>query len=158
MVAVSTVVLLLGGIMQIVDLTAVVICAMIVFVVYEELKYSALFVYFATALLVFTLLAKKEIGVEYVIFSIYPIVKPIFEKAGKVLSTLIKIIFMTVMSVSLTLLFRYVFLTGDMWYVDMFFCIGLIVCYFLFDVALTRFKPYYHFNLRQKLRIDRFFK
>lgn len=158
MVAMSIIILLLGGITQVVDLTAVVICAMIIFVVHEELKYNSLLVYVATAVLTFTLLSRKEIGVEYVIFAIYPIIKPIFEKTGKFLSTLIKIIFMTSMSVSLTLLFRYVFLTGDMWYMDLIFCVGLIGCYFLFDIALTRFKPYYHFRLRRKLRLDKFFK
>lgn len=158
MIAVSIIILLLGGITQVVDLTAVVICAMIVFVVQEELKYSSLLVYAATAILAFTLLPRKEIGIEYLIFAIYPVLKPIFEKTGKFLSPLIKITYMSAASVSLTLLFRYVFITGDMWYMDLIFCVGLIACYFLFDVALTRFKPYYHFRLRQKLRLDKFFK
>ena len=62
MIAVSIIILLLGGITQVVDLTAVVICAMIVFVVQEELKHSSLLVYAATAILAFTLLPRKEIG------------------------------------------------------------------------------------------------
>ncbi len=157
MVAISIVILLLGGITQILDLTAVVICAIIIFVVFEELRYSALLVYGATAVLTFFLLAKKEIAVEYVIFAIYPILKPLFEKAGKALGAVIKFIFMSAMSVALTLLFRYVFMSADIWYMDLVFCIGLIACYFLFDIAINRFRPYYHFKLRHQLRIDRFF-
>ena len=158
MVAISIVILLLGGVTQVLDLTAVVACAMIIFVVFEELKYSALLVYGATAVLTFFLLAKKEVAVEYVIFAIYPVLKPLFEKAGKVFVTLIKLFFMAAMSVGMTLLFRYVFMSADVWYIDLIFCVGLIVCYYIFDIALNRFKLYYHCKLRHQLRIDRFFQ
>lgn len=158
MTALSIIILLLGGITRVLDITTVVICAIIIFVIYEELKYGALLVYFATALLAFILLPNKEIGVEYAIFAVYPIIKPLFEKTGKIMSIIIKILFMTIMSVSLTLLFRYIVYPGDMWYVDAAFCVGLIACYYLFDVSLNRFRPYYYFVLRKKLKIDRFFR
>ena len=70
MSAVSIVILLLGGITKILDITTVVICAMIIYVVFAELKYGALFVYFATALLTFALLPNKDVGIEYLIFAI----------------------------------------------------------------------------------------
>ena len=158
MTAISIVILLLGGITRVLDITTVVICAIIIFAIFEEIKYGALFVYFATAVLVFALLPNKDIGIEYVIFAIYPIIKPLFEKTGKTLCNILKITFMTTMSVVLTLLFRYVFYSGDMWYIDVAFCIGLTICYYLFDISLNRFKPYYHFVLRHKLKIDRFFR
>ncbi|MBR2024508.1 MAG: hypothetical protein IKA02_01725 [Clostridia bacterium] len=158
MSAVSIVILLLGGITKILDITTVVICAMIIYVVFAELKYGALFVYFATALLTFALLPNKDVGIEYLIFAIYPIVKPLFEKTGKILSVIIKIVFMILMSATLTLLFRYIFYPGELWYIDAAFFVGLTVCYYLFDISLTRFNKYYYFILRQKLKIDRFFR
>ena len=85
MTALSIIILLLGGITRVLDITTVVICAIIIFVIYEELKYGALLVYFATVLLAFALLPNKEIGIEYAIFAIYPIVKPLFEKTGKII-------------------------------------------------------------------------
>ena len=158
MTAVSIIILLLGGITKVLDITTVVICAVIISVVFEEVKYGALFVYFATAILTFALLPNKDLGVEYVIFAIYPIVKPVFDKIPKPFSAIIKIIFMAIMSAILALLFRYIFYPGELWYVDLAFFVGLTVCYYLFDISLTRFKRYYYFVLRQKLRIDRFFR
>ena len=69
----------------------------------------------------------------------------------------IKLIFMIISSASLVLIFRFVFMMVDLWYIDLIFAIGLVACYFLFDVALTRFKLYYQFKLRYQLKIDRFF-
>ena len=157
MSAISIVVLLLGGISQILDLTAVVACAIIIFIVHAELKYSSLLVYFAVSLLAFLLLGTPNIVIEYIIFAIYPILKPIFERAGKIFGAIIKYAFMIISSATLMLLFRYVFMTGDVWYIDLIFGIGLAVCYAIFDVALSRFKVYYRYKLRHQLKIDKFF-
>ncbi|MBO5439211.1 MAG: hypothetical protein J6A53_00980 [Clostridia bacterium] len=157
MSALGAIALLLGGITRVLDLTAVVIGAMIIFVVFTELKYSALAVYAVTALLAFILPIEKTVAVEYLIFAIYPILKPLFERAGRVFGLAIKLIFMIISSASLVLIFRFVFMMVDLWYIDLIFAIGLVACYFLFDVALTRFKLYYQFKLRHQLKIDRFF-
>lgn len=155
--ALSIVVLLLGGISQILDLTAVVACAIIIFIVHSELKYSSLLVYITVSLLAFLILGTPTVAVEYVVFAIYPILKPLFEKAGKILGALIKYAFMIISSATLTLLFRYVLMAGDVWYIDLIFGIGLAVCYIIFDVALSRFAVYYKYKLRHQLRIDKFF-
>ncbi len=157
MAAVSFIVLLLGGASQVLDLTAVVVCAMIIFVVHTELRYSSLLTYAVAATLAFLILPNKEIAVEYLIFAVYPILKPIFEKAGKFFGKILKIAFMVASSAALTLLFRYVFMTGDVWYIDVAFGVTLVACYMFFDIALTRFDVYYRFKLRHQLRIDRFF-
>ncbi len=157
MSALGAVALLLGGITRILDLTAVVICAMIIFVVFAELKYSAIIVYAVTAVLAFILPIEKTIAVEYLIFAIYPVLKPLFEKAGKLFGTIIKLAFMIISSLALALIFRFVFLMVDVWYIDLIFGVGLVACYFLFDIALTRFDIYYRYKLRHQLRIDRFF-
>ncbi len=157
MSALSVVVLLLGGASQILDLTAAVITAMIIFVVHAELKNTAWLVYAATSLIALFLLGNIQIAIEYIIFAAYPILKPIFEKAGKLFGNIIKYIFMALSSISLTLLFRYVFLLGNVWYWDVAFCVGLFVCYILFDIALGRFKIYYFYKLRAQLKLNRFF-
>lgn len=157
MSALSIVVLLLGGISQILDLTAVVACAIIIFIVHAELKYSALLVYATTSLLAFLLLGLPTIATEYLIFAIYPVLKPLFEKTGKIFGSIIKYAFMIISSATLTLLFRFVFMTGDVWYIDLAFGVGLAICYVIFDIALARFNVYYRYKLRHQLRIDRFF-
>jgi len=158
MSALGAVSLLLGGITRVLDLTAVVICAILIFVVFSELKYQALIVYFVTATLAFVLPIEKTVAVEYLIFAIYPILKPLFEKAGKIFGTIIKLAFMISSSLALVLIFRFVFMMVDIWYIDLAFGIGLVLAYFLFDIALTRFKLYYFYKLRKQLRIDRFFQ
>ena len=157
MSALSVVALLLGGASQVLDLTSVVITAIIIFVVHAEIKYSSLLVYAVTAIIAFFLLGNIQIATEYAIFAIYPVLKPIFEKAGKLFGSLIKYIFMALSSLSLMLLFRYVFLAGDMWYWDVIFGVGLFCCYILFDIALGRFKTYYFNKLRSQLKLNRFF-
>lgn len=157
MSALGAVVLLLGGITQVLDLTAVVICTIIIFVVFSELKYNAIIVYAVTGLLAFVLPINIAVAIEYLIFAIYPVLKPLFEKAGKVLSVIIKLIFMVISSASLVLIFRFVLGMVDVWYIDIAFGIGLVAVYYLFDVALTRFNIYYCNKLRHQLRIDRFF-
>lgn len=158
MSALGAVALLLGGITRVLDLTAVVIGAMIIYVVYAELKYSAIVVYFVTAILAFIMPIEKTVAVEYLIFAIYPVIKPLFEKTGKVISVILKLVFMTASSVSLVLIFRFVFLMVDMWYFDLAFGVGLVLVYFIFDIALKRFDLYYRYKLRHQLRIDKFFQ
>ena len=157
MSALSFIVLLLGGVSQILDLSAVVLCAMIIFVVYAELKYSAFLVYAVTLTLAFVIIPNKAIGVEYTIFAIYPVLKLLFEKTGKIVGAILKLIYILASSLTLTLLLRYVFMSQDVWYIDLVFGIGLVACCILFDIALTRFKLYYHYKLRRQLKIDRFF-
>ena len=139
------------------DLSAVVLCAMLIFVVHAELKYNAILVYAVTATLAFVIIPNKAIGVEYAIFAIYPILKPFFEKAGRIVGAFIKLSYILVSSATLTLLLRYVFMSQDVWYIDLAFGIGLVICCILFDIALTRFKLYYHYKLRRQLKIDKFF-
>jgi hypothetical protein len=78
-----------------------------------ELKNTAWLVYATTSLIALFLLGNIQIAIEYIIFAAYPILKPIFEKAGKLFGNIIKYIFMALSSISLTLLFRYVFLLGN---------------------------------------------
>lgn len=158
MIALSVVFLLLGGITSILDLTAVVISAMVLFVVYEELKFAAVLVYLGVTLIAFILPNGLTMAVEYAIFAIYPILKPIFEKAPKVVSIIIKLIFMIASVTTLTLLLNFVLSTPEVWYINLAFGVGAVVFYYLFDLVLTKFGKYYRETLRSKLRLDKFFK
>ena len=158
MVALSVVFLLLGGITTILDLSAVILSAVVLFIVFEELKYSAILVYLATTLIAFLLPNGLTMAVEYAIFAIYPILKPLFEKTGKVLSWIIKILFMSLSVAGLTLLLNFVLSTPEVWYINLIFALGAIFVYILFDVVLTKFGRIYREKLRSKLKLDKFFK
>ena len=158
MSALSVVILLMGGFTRVLDLTAVIFCIIINYVVFSELKLTVLFVYGATSILAFLLLPDKSVAVEYVIFAIYPLLKPLIEKTGKAPALIIKLILMSASSVALTLLLRFVFLLGDIITIEIIFAVALTVCYFIVDVLLTRFDLYYRYKLRAQLKIDRFFQ
>ena len=158
MSALSIVMLLLGTITRVLDLTAVIFCLIINYIVFSELKFNVLLVYGVTLILAFLLLPDRSVAVEYAIFALYPLLKPLIEKTGKVLSLVIKLLLMAASSVTLTLLLRFVFLLGDMITVEIIFAVALTVCYFIVDVMLTRFDLYYRYKLRRQLKIDRFFQ
>ena len=158
MSSLSIVVLLLGTITRVLDMTAVIFCLIINYVVFSELKFNVLLVYGVTSVLAFLLLPDKSVAVEYVIFAIYPLLKPLIEKTGKVPSLIIKLFLMVASSVALTLLLRFVFLLGDIIAIEIIFAIALTVCYWIVDVLLTRFDLYYRYKLRRQLKIDRFFQ
>lgn len=158
MVALSDVFLLLGGLTGVMELTGVVVGAAILFVVHRELKYSSVGVYLATAVIAFFLpFVGVTVASEYLVFAIYPILKPLFDKIPRVLRIVVKLLFMSVAIVGLMLILNAI-VGVEVWYVNLAFCLGGIAIYFLFDILLTRFTPYYDYKLRHKLKIDRFFK
>lgn len=159
MAALSVVFLFLGGLTGVLELTGVVIAAAIIFITYEELKFSALGVYLVTAVVAFFIpFVGTTVACEYLIFAIYPLLKPFFDKLPKMLRVVIKLVFMAVSFVGLTLLTNFVLGMPEVWYINLIFCVSGTVIYYLFDMFLTRFDFYYRFKLRHKLGLDRFFK
>ena len=156
--ALGVVSLLLGGITKVLDLTAVIIATILMFIAYEELKAYALLVYAATAILAFVMPIDITVAIEYLIFAIYPVMKPQLEKLPKSLSWAIKLAYMTISFVGLTLLLQFVLGSPDVWYVNVLFCLGGIVIFIIVDVMLTRLALYYKYKLRHQLGIDRLFK
>lgn len=158
MAALGTVVLLLGGITRVLDLTAVMVATALVYVAYEEARYYSILVYFVIGGLAFLLPIEISVAVEFLIFGIYPVVKSLLEKLPRVVCWILKSIFMTASFVGLTLLLQFVLGYPEVWYINLIFCVAGILMYVLFDVALTRFSRYYQGKLRRQLRIDRFFR
>ena len=158
MAALGSIALLLGGITRVLDLTAIIICAMIIFVVYAELGHMGWLVYGVIGMLSFALPIDKTIAVEYIVFAIYPLIKPFFDRIPPIIRVIVKLAFMVASSGAIVLIFRFVFMIKDLWYIDLIFSIGLVAIYFLFDIALTRFNFYYRYKLRSQLRIDKFFR
>ena len=158
MVALGDVFMLLGGLTGVLELTGAVIGSAIIFVVHRELKYSSVGVYLATAIIAFFLpFVGVTVASEYLVFAIYPILKPLFDKIPKVLRIFVKLAFMSAMVVGLMLILNEL-IGADAWYINLAFCIGGIGVYFMFDIFLTRFTPYYDYKLRHQLKIDKFFR
>lgn len=158
MASLGTVVLFLGGITKVLDLTAVMIATALVYVAFEEARYYSALVYLVISGLALLLPLEMSVKVEFWIFGIYPIVKAIFEKLPNVIAWILKSVFMVFSFVGLTLLLQFVLGYPEVWYINLIFCVAGVFMYVLFDIALTRFSKYYRGKLRHQLRIDRFFR
>ena len=157
MSALSVVVLLLGSLLEILDLTAVMLAAIILVIVYEEVKKGALSVYFVTLVIAFILVPNKLVACEYCVIAIYPIIKPIFDRLFPVLMYTVKGLYMVLTTLAIVLLMKYVFISDSPMYFDLIFALGGVVMLILFDVLIFRFTMYYRFKLRNQLKIDKFF-
>lgn len=157
--ALSVVLLFLGNLLQVLDISAVILASLLLLIANEELKLKSLMVYFATAIITMLLAQFSLVAVEYIVIAIYPILKPIIEKAPTVLVYILKAIYIIFASAGMVAIMY--FFVGDMakeplmivLYVLMF-----ILVIVLFDILLLRFKRYYFFKLRHMLRLDKFFK
>ena len=158
MASLGTVVLFLGGITKVLDLTAVMIATALVYVAFEEARYYSSLVYLVISGLALLLPLEMSVKDEFWIFGIYPIVKAIFEKLPNVIAWILKSVFMVFSFVGLTLLLQFVLGYPEVWYINLIFCVAGAIMYVLFDIALTRFSKYYRGKLRHQLRIDRFFR
>ena len=156
--ALSVVVLLLGRLVEVLDITAVVIASLLLLIANEELKLKSLLVYFATAILS-SIFFFGLIPIEYIVIAIYPILKPLIEKAPRVLTYFIKVIYIILSSAGLVAVMY--FFVGDVAKEPLMIALYVllfILVIVLFDVLLVKFKRYYFFKLRHMLRLDKFFK
>lgn len=157
MSALSVVALLLGSLLELLDLTAVMLASIILLIVREEMGNGALSVYFSTLLIAFFILPSKLIACEYGLIAIYPVVKPLLEKLPKALIYPVKALYMVLVAFGTLLLMKFVFISESPMYIDVIYVVGSIVMLVLFDVLIFRFSMYYRFKLRHQLRIDKFF-
>lgn len=158
--ALSVVFLMLGSIIEVFDITSAIIASLLLFIANEELKAKSLMVYFATVIIsvLFVSFGSLLPAIEYAVFALYPIIKPLIEKAPKVISYLLKSVYTVVASCG-TVLLMYFFITPlTEPYFFLVYLALFIVIIVLFDMTLLRFKRYYQFKLRHMLKIDRFFK
>lgn len=157
MSALSVVILLLGSLLEILDLTAVMITALIVVIAREELGLKSVAVFVVTAVISLFIIPNKLLGIEYAVISIYPILAHYFNKLAKPIQLPVKGAYFVIASVVIVLLTNYVFMPGSPLYMDIVLSIGGVVLFVLFDILLFKFIMLYRFKLRHQLRLDRFF-
>lgn len=157
MAALGTVILFLGSFIEIMDLTAVIIASICIFVCGYEMGAKAIPVYAVTAVISFLILPSKLIAVEYALFGVYPVLKIFFDKVKKPLSWLFKILYIVVSVSADILLMFFVFMLRDAWYIEVLVFVLGTAAFIIYDLALSRLTLVYKHNLRHRLRIDRFF-
>ena len=159
MSALGVVILLLGSISGLFDLCSVLISAILIFIVCEELgNGKAIATYAVCTVLSLLVLPSKLVALEYLIFGAYPVLRRILEARPRVACVLLKAIYMLLGAVLTMALSRLVFTTGEDISIFWEIATGVIgiVCLILCDIVFKRFSRHYHQRIRKMLRIDKF--
>ena len=156
MAALSVVMLLLGALTGVMDLTAVVVASAFVFVTRQEIGYKALAVYFATIVIAIVIPVTFVAAIEYAIIAIYPIIKPGIDRCKPPVMWCLKLLYILAASAGIFCVSRFLVSSAPLW-MDILLAVGCVLVFLLYDILLHRFAKYYGFKLRHKLRIDRFF-
>lgn len=156
MAALSVVMLLLGSLTGIMDLTAVLLASILLFIARQEMGYKSLAIYFVTVAISAVIPALLVVAIEYAIIGIYPIFKPSIDRLSMPVKWLLKILYILASSTGIFFVSRFL-VPGAPLYMDILLAVGCLLIFFLYDVLLHRFGLYYGFKLRHKLKIDRFF-
>lgn len=158
MAALGVVLLALGSFIEIFDLSAVILASFLLVVCFEELRYKSVFVYVVTTVIALLLLPSKLVAIEYAFLGFYPIVYALLDKKKRVIKIPTKLLYALFSLAIILVISNYLLLSvTEVLYNVAFMLIGLVV-FIMFDFVLFRFTMYYRFNLRHRLRIDKFFR
>ena len=159
--ALGVIVLLLGSIFTMLDLTMVAIASLLVVMAVIELGgWYPYLVWLVTGTLSALLLPSKFAAILYIIFGgIYPILKSMFEKLHFVVSWILKLSYFNTMLTLLIFLCNYVFKLPDTdfgysWLVYLL-CNGVFV---LYDIAASEMIMLYLVKIRKMLGLGNYFK
>ncbi len=161
MSALGFVILLLGSVITVLDLTAVALASFLVIMAVIELRgvYPYL-IWLVTGILAVLLLPDKFGAVAYLAFGgIYPIQKEIFERLHYVVSWILKL---SAFNTMLTVLIVVSTVILKLPYTEIGFTVTLYLvgnlAFVLYDIALTTLITLYFVKLRARLGLGNFFK
>lgn len=157
--ALSVVLLWLGGLIQIFDLSMAVLVSMLVVFVVIELggKYPYL-VYIVTSVLSFLLLPTNTAGMAYVLFAgYYPILKAVVEgHLPKTVAWVVKSVVFCAAVAGALLISEFLLLWDLSWvWAHWYLLPALLPIFVLYDVVLTRMITAYLRHWRARLRIPK---
>ena len=158
--ALGVVFLFLGSLLEMFDLCTVLLSALLIFIVREELGGgSAMATYGVCAIISVLLLPVKTVAIEYVVFGFYPVLRAVIEKLPKALCIIAKAIYMVLSTALILFTLRFFFTTGEPTplHIDIATAVMGLVCLVLVDIVFKRFSKLYHNRIRKTLRIDKFF-
>ena len=157
--ALSVVLLYLGSIIDIIDISMAVIASLCcVFAVIEYGSGAATLVFGVTAVLSLIIIPQKSPAVMYTFFfGFYPILKEKFEKMNKMACWIWKEAVFNVALAVIIVVIKFLLLPA----IDipfMLYVIAVVACeavFVIYDIALTRLISLYVYKLRKRLRIKK---
>lgn len=157
--ALGVVVLAVGSLVEVMDLTMVAIASIFVFFAVIELgRPYPLLIYAVTAILSLLLLPNQFASVLYLLFGgIYPVLKEMLEKRKGIISWVGKAVYFNAVLTAIILVSMYLLHVEDTGFTVVYYLLGNIT-FFLYDVAMTKLITLYFFRLRARLRIEKYFR
>lgn len=160
--AASTVLMLIGTLTGVLDLSAVAFSSFFVFAVVIEIGggYPYL-VWLVTTMLALLLLPDKLVALEYAVFGgIYPILKRYFEQYHPVITWCLKLSYFNTMLLALILVGKFVMHLPEDAGMDFSFVLFAVgnAFFLLYDYASTLIVTFYLTKLRKRLKMENFFK
>ncbi len=155
--ALGVVLLYLGSLIEIIDLSMAVIASLFcVFAVIEYGKSAPWLVFGVTAILSLVLVPSKLPAIMYTLFfGYYPILKEKFEKMKTVTSWVCKEIVFNIALALILVIAKFILLaTADIPF--MLYLIAVVLCeavFVIYDIALSRLISFYVYRLRSRFRI-----
>lgn len=156
--ALGVVLVYLGAITDILDLSlCAVVCLIVIFARIEVGKGFAYLVYAASALLSLVLCPQKFSAAAYAFMALYAVLKADIERLGRLLSWILKLAYFNLALTGAICAAKYLFAVPDLGSVPVWFVLGNVT-FVLFDIALTKLITLYIIKFRQRLKIDKFLR
>jgi len=159
--ALGVVILYLGSVIEVLDLTTVAMASLFVFFAVLELGNSFPYlIYLVTAILSLLLLPSKFGPAVYLLFGgIYPIIKAYLERLPMLLSWVLKLVYFNGVMTLLVAASLYLFHVEDpdVGFNLAFYGLGNVT-FLLFDVATTRLVTFYLLRLKKRLKLEKYFE
>ena len=157
--ALSVVLLYLGSMIELLDLSMAVIASLACIIAVIEYGGSAPWaIYGVTSLLSLILLPNKTPAAVYALFfGFYPILKEKFEKRSKILCWVLKEVVFNLCLVAMGFATYFLSTTGDNTLLSSPLFIGILVIaaefvFIVYDIALTRLISFYIISIRNRLK------
>lgn len=157
--ALGVILLAFGSLLETLDITVAVLASLLC--VYAVIEMGGAYpwgIWAVTALLAFLLLPQKTPVIFYTFFvGFYPILKEKLEKRKRPISVLLKLVVFHLCLGFIYLIFR-IFLSGTLdseagaWFAALLYAMALL-CFVVYDFALTRLITFYLVRLRKKFQI-----
>ncbi len=157
--ALGVVILMLGALIEVLDIsTAVIASILCVYAVIEMGGAYPWLIWIVTSLLAFLLLPQKTPAVFYALFAgFYPILKEKLEKLNRPLAFLLKLAVFHISLAALYFCLRIFFPASldiqDLIWIPVILYVLSLVCFILYDIALSKLITLYLVRLRNRFRI-----
>ena len=157
--ALSVVILMLGSLVEVLDITTAVAASVLcIYAVIEMGGFYPWMIWLTTSILSFLLLPMKTPAIFYALFAgFYPILKEKLEKLKNPISWVLKfVVFHVCLAGMAGLLWVFIptlFVTEGMWWLPVAIYLLSLVCFTIYDIALTRLITLYLIKFQKRFHI-----